>query len=67
MYHFFFFIQSSDDRHLGDFHVLTIVNSATMTTEVHESFQIMVFSGYMLKSRISGPTVVDIFFKLYFI
>ena len=33
-----FFIQSSVDWHLGCFHVLAIVNSATMSTRVHMTF-----------------------------
>ena len=33
--------------HLGCSPVLAIVNSASVTTGVHLSFQIMVFSGYM--------------------
>ena len=55
MYHTFF-IQSSADGHLGCFHVLAIVNSATMNTEVHVSFLIraFVFSGYMPRSGIAG-------------
>ena len=47
MYHIFF-IHSSVDGHLGCF--LAIVNSATMNTGVHVSFQIIVFSGYMPRS-----------------
>ena len=53
MYHNFF-IHSYVDGHLGWFHVLAIVNSATVNTGVHVSFRIMVFSGYMPNSGISG-------------
>ena len=49
-----FFIHSSVDGHLGCFHVLPIVNSAAMNTVVHDSFWIMVFSGYMPSSGIAG-------------
>ena len=38
-----FFIHSSVDGHLGCFHVLAIVNSATMSIGMHVSFQIKVF------------------------
>ena len=34
---YYIFIQSCTDRHLGCFHVLIIVNSAAMNTEVHVS------------------------------
>ena len=49
-----FFIHSSDDGHLGCFHVLAIVNRAAMNIVVHVSFWIMVFSGYMPSSGIAG-------------
>ena len=42
-----FFIHSSVDGPSGRFHVLAIVNSATMDIGVHVSFQIMFFSGFM--------------------
>ena len=53
IYHIFF-IHSSVDGHLGCFHVLGIVNSATMNIGVHVSFRIMFFSGYMPRSGIAG-------------
>ena len=48
------FIHWSADGHLGCFHVLAIVSSAAIDIAVHVSFQIMVFSGEMLKCRIDG-------------
>ena len=53
MYHNFF-IHSSVDGHLGCFHVLAIVNSAAVNTEVHVSFSLLVSSGYMPRSQIAG-------------
>ena len=53
MYHNFF-IHSSVDGHLGGFHVLAIVNSASVKNGIHVSFSILVSSGYMLRSGISG-------------
>ena len=47
------FIHSSVDGHLGCFHVLAIVNSAAVNIVVHDSFRIMVFSGYMPSSGIA--------------
>ena len=47
-----FFVRSSADRRLGCFHVLAIVNSAVVNTEVNVSFWIMVFFGYMPRSGI---------------
>ena len=46
MYHNFF-IHLSIDGHLGCFHVLAIVNSATMNNGIHVSFLILVSSEYM--------------------
>ena len=48
------FIHSSVNGYLGYSHVLAIVNSAAMNIEVHVSFWIMVFSGYMPRSGIAG-------------
>ena len=55
MYHNFF-IHSSVSGHLGCFHVLVIVNSAAVNTEVHlqVSFAVMVSSEYMPRSGIAG-------------
>ena len=53
MYHDFF-IHSSVDGHLGCFHVLAMVNSATMNIGVPVSFSVLVSSGYMPKSEIAG-------------
>ena len=53
MYHILC-IHSSVDGHLGCFRVLVIVRSAAMNIEVHVSFWIIVFSGYMASSGIAG-------------
>ena len=53
MYHNLF-IYSSVHEHLGCFHVLVIVNNATVNTGVHVSFSVMVSAGYMLNSGIVG-------------
>ena len=60
MYHIFF-IPSSIRGHLGCFHVLAIVNSATVNTGVYVSFWIMVFSGYMPRSGTAGSYGSSIF------
>ena len=57
MYHNFF-IHSSVDRRLDRFHVLAIVNSATMNNGIHVSFSILFSSGYMPRSGIAGHMVV---------
>uniref|UniRef100_A0A8C9DZ85 Uncharacterized protein n=1 Tax=Phocoena sinus TaxID=42100 RepID=A0A8C9DZ85_PHOSS len=53
MYHNFF-IQSSVDGHLDGFHILAIVNSASVNIGVHVSFQIRVSSRYMPRNGIAG-------------
>ena len=52
--HHIFFIHLSVSGHLGCFHALTVVNSATMNVGVYVSFLIRVFSGYMHESGIAG-------------
>ena len=53
MYHNFL-IHSSVDGHLGCFYVLAMVNSAAMSNGIHMSFSVLVSSGYMPRSGISG-------------
>ena len=62
MYHNF--IHSSVDGHLGCFHVLAIVNSATMNNGIHATFSVLVPSGYM-PSGIAGSNggFIPSFFK----
>ena len=60
MYHIFF-IHCSADGHLHGFHALAIVNSVVMNIEVHVSFGIMFFSGYMPSSGIARSYGSSIF------
>ena len=53
MYHNFF-IHSSVDGHLGCFHVLAVVNSAEMNKGICVSFSVLVSSGYISRSGITG-------------
>ena len=50
-----FFIQSPVEGHLGCVYVLTTVNSAAITIEVHVSFCITVPLGYTPSSGTAGP------------
>ena len=52
--YYIFFIHSFVDGHLGCFHVMAIVYSAAVNIGVHVSFRVMVFSGQMPRSGISG-------------
>ena len=49
-----FFIRLSVDGRLDCFHVLAMVNGASMKIEVRVSFSILVSSGYMPRSRVAG-------------
>ena len=42
------------DGHLGCFHILAIVNSATMNNGIRVSFSILVSSGYVPRSGTAG-------------
>ena len=53
MYHIFC-IHLSVSGHLGYFHILPIVNSATMNIGVYVSFSIMIFSRYVPSSAFAG-------------
>ena len=57
----YMFIHSSVDEHLGYVHLLAIVNSALLNIGVHVSFWIMLLSGYMPSSGISGSHGSSIF------
>ena len=59
MYHIFF-IHSYVNGHLGCFHVLAIVNSATMNIGEHVFFNYG-FSGYMPRSGIAESYGISIF------
>ena len=56
-----FLIHSSANGHLGCFHVLAIVNTATMNIGVHMSFSILVSPAYMPSSGIAGSYGRSIF------
>ena len=59
--YYILFIHSSVDRYLGCFHVLAVVICAAVNIKVHVSFQMMVFSGYVPRSGITGSYGYSIF------
>ena len=59
--YYIFFIHSSISGYLGCFHVLTIVNRASVNVGGHVPFWIMVFSRYMFMSGIAGSYGRSIF------
>ena len=60
MFHIFF-LYSSVDGHLDCFHVLAIVNSASINIRVHVSFPVIVLSGYIPRNGIVGSFGNSIF------
>ena len=62
--HHNFFIHSSVDGHLGYFHVLAIVYSAAKNNGIHVSLSVLISSGYMPRSGISGSSVSSVQFSL---
>ena len=56
-----FLIHSSVDGHLGCFHVLAVVSSASVNTGVHVSSWVVVFSRYLPRSGIAGSYGSPIF------
>ena len=58
--HNIFFIHSSVG-HSGCLHILAIVNSTAVNTELHISFRIMVFSGCMPRNGIAGSYGSSVF------
>ena len=55
------FIHSSVDGHLCSFHVLAIINSASVNTGMRVSFQTVVLSRYMPRNGIAGSYGNSIF------
>ena len=64
--YYIFFIHSSVSGHFGCFHLLVIVNSAAINIGVNISFQIMVFFGYMPRSRIAGLHSSSTFLRILY-
>ena len=62
IYHLYL-IHLSVDGHLGCFHILTVVNNATINIGVHISFGVSVFSffRYILRNGIAGSYSSSIF------
>ena len=66
MYHNLF-NHSSVDGHLGYFHDLVIVNSAAVNIRVYVSFQIIVLSGCVPRTGVTGSPFSFFWFFLLFL
>ena len=64
-YNHIFIFHSSVDGHLGSFHVLAIIDSDAVNFEIHTSFQIIIFSGFMPITEIAGLYGTSIFRNLH--
>ena len=59
--YYIFLIHSSVDGHLCCFHVLAVVNSASVNIGVYDSFWIIVLSGHIPRSEIAGSYGKSVF------
>ena len=66
IYMYIFFIHSSVDGHLGCFHILAIVNNASMNIQVYISFQTSVFIYLGGKNRSELARLYDSFIFNFF-